>query len=77
MTISTKADRLQKNLRVAQRAMERAMLEITKRDRIPNITPDKELKLRNILKHITTLKWWWVGHMARTSNDRWTKRRIE
>lgn len=36
-------------------------------------TLHKELKLKDVVKHITQMKRRWAGHMARTSNDRWTK----
>lgn len=48
--------------RVAQRPMERAI-----------IRQDKEPKLKT-MEHLTRMKWLWVGHIARTSYDRWTRR---
>ena len=65
------------NLRVAQRAMERAMLGITKRDRIPNNTIRQRTKIKDIVEYVTRMKWRWAGHVARSSNDRWTKRLME
>lgn len=64
-------------LRVAQRAMERAMLGVTRRDRIPNNTIRLRTGLKDIVKHITELKWRWAGHVARFKDNRWTKRIIE
>jgi len=65
------------NLRVAQRAMERAMLGITRRDRIPNNTIRQRTKTKDIVEYVARMKWRWAGHVARTSNDRWTRRLLE
>lgn len=64
-------------LKVAQRAMERAMLGITKKDRIPNTIIRQRTKVIDIIQLITQAKWRWAGHIARMTDNRWTKRLIE
>ena len=60
-------------LRVGQIRMDRAKLEITKRDRIPNNTIRQRTKVKDLVDHITRMKWRWTGHIKRTSSDMWTK----
>lgn len=62
------------NKKVGQRAMERVMLGNTKKDRIPNNTIRQRTKVKEVVDHITRMKWKCASHMARTSNDRWPKR---
>lgn len=61
-------------LRVMQRAMERAMLGITLRDRNRNEEIRQRTKVVDIIKRIAELKWQWVGHVARQDQTRWTVR---
>ena len=60
-------------LQRTQRAMERAMLGISLRDKVPNIEIRSKTKLADILAQIASMKWKWAGHLARTSDNRWTK----
>jgi len=62
-------------LRVAQRAMERSMLGVSLRDRIPNEIIRQRTKVVDVVERIATMKWAWAGHLAR--DGRWTKRVIE
>lgn len=64
-------------LQVAQRAMERSMLGITRRDKVTNITIRSRTKVADIIELITKSKWRWAGHVARTKDNRWTKRILE
>lgn len=64
-------------IRVAQRAMERSMLGISLRDRVPNKTIRQKTGLTDAIDRITRLKWNWAGHLARTTDGRWTKRILE
>lgn len=57
--------------------MERAMLGITKKDRIPNTIIRQRTKVIDIIQLITQAKWRWAGHIARMTDNRWTKRLIE
>ena len=60
-------------LRVAQRAMERSMLGITLRDKMTNQWIRQQTKVVDIMERIASLKWNWAGHIARRTDERWTK----
>lgn len=62
---------------VVQRAMERAMLGISLRDRVPNEIIRQRTGVNDAIERITMLKWNWAGHVARMSDGRWTKKIIE
>ena len=66
-----------KKIQVMQRAMERSMLEILLRDRVPNSTIHLRTRLIYVVERIAFLKWNWGGHIAWTSDGRWTKRILE
>lgn len=53
---------------VAQRAMERSMLGISLKDRVPNETIRQRTGVSDTIKRITSLKWNWAGHVARMSD---------
>ena len=61
-------------LRVAQRAMERAMLGITLRDRKRSTWIREKTKVKDIVQVVKQQKWRWAGHVARMNDNRWTKR---
>ena len=61
-------------LRIAQRAMERAMLGITLRDRKRSSWIRSKTRVRDIIQFIKQQKWRWAGHIARRSDNRWSKR---
>jgi hypothetical protein len=60
-------------LRVAQRAMERSMLGISLRDKKTNQWIRQQTKIVDVMERIASLKWNWAGHIARMTDDRWTK----
>ena len=64
-------------LQVTQRAMERAILGISLRDKIQNNEIRRRTGVADVVRRITTLKWNWAGHIARTTDDRWTKKILE
>lgn len=64
-------------IRITQRAMERSMLGLSLRDKVPNIEVRDRTKVMDAIEKITTLKWNWAGHIARLNDDRWTKKIIE
>ena len=64
-------------LRVAEIEMERAILSITLRDRIPNDEIRRRTRVTDVVERVAHLKWSWAGHIARMSGERWTKRIIE
>lgn len=64
-------------IRVTQRAMERSMLGLTLRDRIPNAIIRAKTGTTDAVERIAHMKWNWAGHVARMDDTRWTKRMVE
>lgn len=64
-------------VRVAQRAMERSILGISLRDRVPNERIRQRTGITDAIERIAYLKWNWAGHVARMPNEKWTKRIME
>jgi hypothetical protein len=73
----TLTTRLVYKFNVAQRAMEKAMLEVSLRDRIRNQGIRQRAKVTDIAHRISTLKWQWAGHISRRTDYRWGKRVLE
>lgn len=65
--------RMQDRLKTTQRSMERAMIGITRRDHRTNEWVRQQTGVQDIIVRIKQLKWQWAGHVARISDDRWTK----
>ena len=63
---------MEKKLRVTERAMERIMLGVTRRDKVRNEDLRKKTNARDIIQEIKTKKWRWAGHLARRKDNRWT-----
>jgi hypothetical protein len=61
--------------KVAQQAMERAMLGVSLRDRIER--DRKRTKVTDIAHRISTLKWQWTGLISRRTDNRWGQRVLE
>ena len=61
-------------LRTAQRAMERKMLDLKLKDKIPCSEIRKRTKIIDIIEYTLKQKWKWAGHIARLKDNRWTKR---
>ena len=59
-------------LRTAQRAMERKMLDLKLKDKIPCSEIRKRLKNIDIIEYTLKQKWKWAGHIARLKDNRWT-----
>jgi hypothetical protein len=66
-----------RRLNVPQRAMERALLGVSLRDRIRNDEIRKRTKLTDIARRIVDLKWQWAGHIARRTDGRWGGKVLE
>lgn len=64
-------------IRIAQRKMERSMLGLSLRDRIPNNQLRQMTGVTDAIVRITNLKWNWAGHVARFADGRWTKKILE
>ncbi|CAH2227572.1 jg22369, partial [Pararge aegeria aegeria] len=56
-----------RRLRVTQRAMERAMLGVSLRDRIRNVEIRRRTRVTAI---VAKLKWQWAGHIVRRKDGR-------
>jgi hypothetical protein len=63
--------------KVAQGAMERAILEVSLRDRIRNQVIRQRTKVTDIGHRIGMLKWQWAGHISRRTDNRWGERVLE
>ncbi|XP_024887867.1 uncharacterized protein LOC112464852 [Temnothorax curvispinosus] len=59
-------------LRICQKAMKRAMLKISLRDKIRNELIRKRTGVADVVERASRQKWQWAGHVAR-SNTKWTK----
>lgn len=66
-----------RRLKVTQRAMERAMLGVSLRDRIRNEEIRRRTKVTDIARRIAQLKWQWAGHIARRTDGRWGGKVLE
>ena len=73
----TTTKQLEQKLQVAQRAMERRMLNITIRDKVRNSEIRKQTQVKDIILKIKEAKWRWAGHLMRKDDNRWTKRMTE
>ena len=63
--------------KVAQRAMERAILGVSLADNIRNEVICKRTKIIDIARRISKLKWQWAGHICRRTDGRWSRRVLE
>ncbi|GFN74509.1 endonuclease-reverse transcriptase [Plakobranchus ocellatus] len=61
-------------LQTSQRAMERKMLNIKLKDKIPTMEIRKKTQVTDVVQYIQRQKWRWAGHIARETGNRWTKR---
>ena len=64
-------------LRTAQRAMERKMLNLKIKDKIPYTEIRKRTRVQDIVHFVLKQKWKWAGHVARLDDNRWTQRVTE
>jgi hypothetical protein len=69
--------RLVHKLRVAQRAMERAIVGVSLRDRIRNQVIRQRTKVADIAHRISMLKWRWAAYISCRTDNRWDKRVLE
>jgi Reverse transcriptase (RNA-dependent DNA polymerase) len=68
MTENTKS-----KLAVAQRSMERSMMNVRRKDKIRNTTIRKATKVKDVVATARKLKWNWAGHLVRHSDERFPK----
>ena len=64
---------LERKLAVAQRSMERSLLNITRRDKIRNGIIRSKTGVIDIIEKVKCMKGQWAGHVARMKNTRWAK----
>ena len=57
--------------------MERAMLGVSLRDKIPDTVIKQRTRITDAIYLLKKLKWNWAGHIARRTDDRWTKLILE
>ncbi|XP_047543296.1 uncharacterized protein LOC125075632 [Vanessa atalanta] len=60
-----------------KRAMERAMLGVSLKDKIRNEIIRKRTGVTDIACKISRLKWQWAGHVCRRTDGRWSRRVLE
>ena len=58
----------------SQRSMERSILKIKKINKIRHTSIRQKTKAIDALSYSQKLKWRWAGHIARLTDNRWTKR---
>ncbi|CAH2215736.1 jg21577 [Pararge aegeria aegeria] len=63
--------------KVAQRAMERAMLGVSQRDRIRNDEILRRTKVTDIAQRISKLMWQRAGHVCGRTDGRWGRHVLE
>ena len=73
----TTTKKLEKKLRVTERAMERIMVGVTRKDRVKNSELREKTNVRDIITEIKTKKWRWAGHLSRRLDNRWTNKVTE
>ena len=64
-------EKQKKDLQICQRKLERRILGLSLRDRVPNTRIRETTKLYDVAQRATRLKWKWGGHVARLQNTRW------
>ena len=64
-------EKQKKDLQTCQRKMERKILGLSLKDRVPNTRIREITKLGDVAQRASRLKWKWGGHVARLQNTRW------
>ncbi|GBP17400.1 Putative uncharacterized transposon-derived protein F52C9.6 [Eumeta japonica] len=57
--------------------MERSILKIKKTQKIRQADIRQKIKVIDALIHLQKLKWRWAGHVARLSDNRWTRKTMQ
>ena len=60
-------------LRTAQRAMERKMLNLEIKDKVPYTEIRKRTTVQDIVQFVLKQKWKWAGHVARLDDNQWAR----
>lgn len=61
-------------INVFQRATERSMLNIKRKDRVRNTSLRNITRVTDAVELACKLKWRWAGHVTRTTDNRWSER---
>ncbi|CAH2250494.1 jg9592 [Pararge aegeria aegeria] len=69
----TLTKKLVHRLKVAQRAMEKALLGWSQLDRIPNVEIRNRTGITDIVPKAAALKWNWAGHICRREVGWWCR----
>ncbi len=64
-------------LQITQRAMERSLLGINKKNKIKNEVIRQRTRMKDVIYIAKKLKLKYAGHMARSKNERWNKKVTE
>lgn len=64
-------------IRVAQRSMQRIILNLSLRNKIPNVEVRRRSGVADAISKISSIKWNWAGHLTRTNDGRWVKKITE
>ena len=64
-------------LAVAERAMERRMIKVTKYEHVKSEDIRQRSKVKDVVREIYKKKLMWAGHIARLRDNRWTKRALD
>ncbi|PSN36639.1 hypothetical protein C0J52_22290 [Blattella germanica] len=68
----TLTSKLKNKIGICQRKMQRKILGVTRRDRIPNTVLRQRTQATEIEHLATSKKWKWGGHVTRLQDNRWT-----
>jgi hypothetical protein len=63
-------DDVKEKLSVAQRSMERSMMNVRRKDKVKNEKIRKSTQVKDVSVAVRELKWKWAGHVARYPIDR-------
>ncbi|CAH2215528.1 jg22392 [Pararge aegeria aegeria] len=63
--------------RTTQRAMERAILGVSLRDRIRNVEIRRRTRVTDIAQRVAKLKWQWPRHIVRRKDVLWGPKVLE
>jgi Reverse transcriptase (RNA-dependent DNA polymerase) len=63
-------DSYKEKLAVAQRSMERSMMNVRRKDKVKNQKIRRSTQLKDVSMAVRELKWRWAGHVARYPIDR-------
>ncbi|XP_073986750.1 uncharacterized protein [Rhodnius prolixus] len=67
----------EQRLRCTQRAMERSILGVKKKDRVRATVIRKKTCLTDVVMTAKKMKWKWAGHLCRFEDERWTRTCLE